>query len=195
MKGPFRYQNQFDAAPGSYKLTVVLSSGGDAFGKFEAPLQIDAYDGKKFTWRWRGFAHNVQPLTAVSAEMDAVLLEDRTPLIVKGMQVNPADGVPFQEVNNVILYSEVYEPLLKSENTPEGGRGLQGFRQDHEQRGVLHWRHAHGGFHSEGQSRDSVWTESAGEEVCRRAITVWYCRPWTPRKTRRGRETEFVLSD
>src|SRR5260370_3848517 len=27
-KVPYRYQNQFDAAPGTYKLTVVLSGGG-----------------------------------------------------------------------------------------------------------------------------------------------------------------------
>src|SRR6266849_6467782 len=48
-KTPYRYQNQFDAAPGAYKLTVVLSGGGDTFGKFEAPLQIDAYDGQHFS--------------------------------------------------------------------------------------------------------------------------------------------------
>src|SRR6266436_1151259 len=46
---PYRYQNQFDAVPGTYKLTVVLSGGGDTFGKFESPLQIDAYDGKHFS--------------------------------------------------------------------------------------------------------------------------------------------------
>ena len=45
-KEPYHYQNQFDAAPGEYKLTVVLSGGGDAFGKFETPLHIDPYDGK-----------------------------------------------------------------------------------------------------------------------------------------------------
>ena len=127
MKGPYRYQNQFDAAPGSYKLTVVLSSGGDAFGKFETPLQIDAYDGKKFTLGGVVLSTNVQPLTAVSAEMDAALLEDRTPLIVKGMQVNPAADYRFKKSDNVVLYSEVYEPLLKSENPPRVGAGYRVF--------------------------------------------------------------------
>ena len=47
-KTPYVYENQFDATPGTYKLTVVLSAGGDAFGKFEKPLQIDSYDGKHF---------------------------------------------------------------------------------------------------------------------------------------------------
>jgi hypothetical protein len=31
-KVPYRYQNQFDAAPGTYRLTVVLSGGGFRFG-------------------------------------------------------------------------------------------------------------------------------------------------------------------
>jgi len=33
--GTVSLRNQFDAAPGTYKLTVVLSAGGDTFGKFE----------------------------------------------------------------------------------------------------------------------------------------------------------------
>src|SRR5713101_3977016 len=48
-KSPYRYENQFDATPGTYRLTVVLSAGGDAFGKFESPLAIDPYDGKQFS--------------------------------------------------------------------------------------------------------------------------------------------------
>lgn len=126
-KGPYRYQNQFDAAPGNYKLTVVLSSGGDAFGKFEAPLQIDAYDGKKFTLGGVVLSTFLQPLTAVSTEVDAALLEDRTPLIIKGMQVNPAAEYRFHKTDNVVLYSEIYEPLLKSENPPRVGAGYSIF--------------------------------------------------------------------
>jgi VWFA-related protein len=122
-KGPYRYQNQFDAAPGNYKLTVVLSSGGDAFGKFETPLQIDPYDGKKFTLGGMVLSTFLQPLTAISTEVDAALLEDRTPLIVKGMQVNPAADYRFKKTDNVVLYSEIYEPLLKSENPPIVGAG------------------------------------------------------------------------
>src|SRR5437764_1112740 len=37
-KSPYRYENQFDATPGTYKLAVVLSACGDAFCKFEAPI-------------------------------------------------------------------------------------------------------------------------------------------------------------
>jgi len=122
-KAPYRYQNQFDAAPGSYKLTVVLSSGGDAFGKFETPLQIDAYDGKKFTLGGVVLSNNLQPLNAITTEVDAALLEDRTPLIIKGMQVTPAAEYRFKKTDNISLYSEIYEPLLKSENPPRVGAG------------------------------------------------------------------------
>jgi len=115
---PYRYQNQFDAAPGNYKLTVVLSSGGDAFGKFEAPLQIDPYDGKKFTLGGVVLSTFLQPVNAIPTEVDATLLEDRTPLIVRGMQVTPAADYRFKKTDNVVLYSEIYEPLLKSENPP-----------------------------------------------------------------------------
>jgi VWFA-related protein len=124
-KEPYRYQNQFELAPGNYKFTVVLSSGGDAFGKFETPLQIDAYDGKKFTLGGVVLSTFLQPLTAVSTEVDAALLEDRTPLIVKGMQVNPAADYRFKKTDNVVLYSEIYEPLLKSENPPVVGAGYR----------------------------------------------------------------------
>ena len=48
-KKPYSYENQFDAGAGDYKLTVVVSSGSDAFGKYESQLQIDPYDGKQFS--------------------------------------------------------------------------------------------------------------------------------------------------
>ena len=124
---PYRYQNQFDAAPGNYKLTVVLSSGGDGFGKFETPLQIDPYDGKEFTLGGVVLSTFLQPLTAVSTEVDAALLEDRTPLIVRGMQVTPRADYRFKRTDNVVLYSEIYEPLLKSENPPLVGAGYRIF--------------------------------------------------------------------
>jgi len=114
-KQPYRYQNQFDAAPGSYKLAVVLSSGGEGFAKFESPLQIDGYDGKKFTLGGVVLSTNLQKVDEIPTEVDATLLEDRTPLIIKGMQINPAANYQFRKTDNVTLYSELYEPLLKTD--------------------------------------------------------------------------------
>lgn len=117
-KQPYRYQNQFDAAPGAYKLSVVLSSGGDNFAKFEMPLKIDAYDGNKFTLGGVVLSKTVQSVDQISSDVDATLLEDRTPMIVKGMQITPAANYSFKQSDKVVIYSQVYEPLLKSDAPP-----------------------------------------------------------------------------
>jgi len=117
-KQPYRYQNQFDAAPGAYKLSVVLSSGGDSFAKFETPLKIDAYDGKKFTLGGVVLSKTIQPVDQIPADVDATLLEDRTPMIVKGMQITPAASYAFKQSDRVVIYSQVYEPLLKTDAPP-----------------------------------------------------------------------------
>jgi VWFA-related protein len=114
-KQPYRYQNQFDASPGTYKLSVVLSSGGEGFAKIERPLQIDAYDGEKFTLGGVVLSSSLQRVNEIPTEVDATLLEDRKPLIVKGMQINPAASYQFKKTDNVVLYSELYEPLLKTD--------------------------------------------------------------------------------
>jgi VWFA-related protein len=113
-KQPYRYQNQFDAAPGTYKFSVVLSSGGEGFAKMEQPLFIDAYDGNKFTLGGVVLSTSMQKVDQIPTEVDVTLLEDRKPLIVKGMQITPAASYQFKKGDNVVLYSELYEPLLKA---------------------------------------------------------------------------------
>src|SRR6202008_3312929 len=110
-KSPYKYQNQFDAAAGAYKLTVVLSAGGDTYGKFEAPLQIDAYDGKQFTLAGVALTNSATRVSDIPSGLDAQLLEDRTPLVVQGMQIVPSATNRFKKGDNVIMYTEIYEPL------------------------------------------------------------------------------------
>ena len=128
-KQPYHYQNQFDAVPGTYKLTVVLSAGGDAFGKFEKPLQIDPYDGKKITLGGVVLSTSVQRADAIPGDIDATLMEDRTPFVVKGMQINPSARYQFRKSDNVVLYSEVYEPLLRSDIPLKVAAGYRIFDQ------------------------------------------------------------------
>jgi VWFA-related protein len=118
-KQPYFYQNQFDAGSGDYKLTVVVSSGGDAFGKYESPLKIDPYDGKQFSLGGVVLTNSMQRLSDIPTSLDSVLLEDRTPLVVKGMQVNPSASNRFKKSETVAMYTEVYEPLLTSEKPPQ----------------------------------------------------------------------------
>jgi len=117
-KSPYHYENQFDATPGSYKLTVVLSAGGDAFGKFESPLAIDPYDGKHFNLSGVALTNSAQKLTDIPTSLDSALLEDRTPLVVKGMQIVPSGSNRFKHTDMVVLYTEIYEPLLTSATPP-----------------------------------------------------------------------------
>ncbi len=126
-KGPYRYQNQFDAGPGTYKLTVVLSSGGEGFAKLETPLKIDTYDGNRFMLGGVVLSTSAQRVDEIPTEMDATLLEDRKPLIVKGMQITPAANYQFKKTDSVTLYSELYEPLLKTEPTTKVATGYRIF--------------------------------------------------------------------
>ena len=126
-KHPYHYENQFDAAPGTYKLTVVFSAGGENFGRFETPLVIEPYDGKKFTLGGVVLSKNSSGWTRSLRTWMQRLLEDHTPLIVKGMQVTPAAGKQFKKTDNLVLYSELYAPLLKSETPPRVGAGYRIF--------------------------------------------------------------------
>jgi len=128
-KQPYHYQNQFDAIPGAYKLSVVLSSGGEGFAKMETPLQIDAYDGNKFMLGGVVLSSSVQRIDEIPTEVDATLLEDRKPLIVKGMQINPSASYQFKKGQSVTLYSELYEPLLKTDPTTKVVSGYRIFDQ------------------------------------------------------------------
>jgi hypothetical protein len=128
-KLPYHYENQFDTTPGSYRLTVVLSAGGDSFGKFESPLSIDAYDGKQFSLGGVVLSNSMQKLNSIPTSLDAVLLEDRTPLVVKGMQIIPSGSNSFKHTDNVALYTEIYEPLLTTDNPPVVGMGYTIFER------------------------------------------------------------------
>jgi len=128
-KLPYRYENQFDATPGTYRLTVVLSAGGDAFGKFESPLAIDPYDGKHFSLSGVALTNSPQRLNDIATGLDSVLLEDRTPLVVKGTQIVPSGSNRFKHTDNVVLYTEIYEPLLAAEKPPIVAMGYRIFER------------------------------------------------------------------
>jgi VWFA-related protein len=117
-KSPYHYTNEFDAAPGNYKLTVVLTSGGDAFGKFETPLTIDAFDGKHLTLGGVVLSNAMSKVSEMAQNMDAALMEDRKPLVAAGMQIFPSGSNRFKHTDNVVVYSEVYEPLLTTDKPP-----------------------------------------------------------------------------
>ncbi len=118
-KQPFRYENQFGVASGEYKLRVVFSSGNDTYGKLEIPIVIDPYHAQEFSLSGVALSNNIRPAAALSTDLDSQLLEDRTPLLVHGLQISPSASNHFKKTDTAAIYAEIYEPLLKGPSPPE----------------------------------------------------------------------------
>lgn len=115
---PMTYQNQFEIAPGTYKLAVVLNAGGKNFGKYEMPLAIEPFDGKMFTLSAITLSNDIEPAQALGGAIEADLLSDRAPLIVRDMQMVPSGSNHFKRTETVGLYAQVYDPNLAGPNPP-----------------------------------------------------------------------------
>lgn len=120
-KGAFNYQGTFNVAPGSYTLKLVLSAGGQKFGKYVAPLVVEPFSGDALTLGGPALGEKFAPVSQLTADMDAALLEDRTPLVVKGLQFVPAASYNFAKGDQPVVYLEVYDPALKASSPPRVG--------------------------------------------------------------------------
>ena len=118
-KRPFHYENQFGIASGKYNLKVVFSSGNESFGKIESPLTIDPYGEKQFSISDVALSNSVVRAADLSDNLDSLLLEDRTPLLVQGLQISPSATNHFKKTDSAAIYAEIYEPLLKNPSPPE----------------------------------------------------------------------------
>jgi VWFA-related protein len=115
---PYHYENQFDIASGKYNLKVVFSSGGDSFGKVEAPLNVEPYDGKTFMISGLALSMKYGPAATMGGALDSALIEDRTPLITHGVQIIPSGTNEFKKGQTPVVFMEIYEPLELREPPP-----------------------------------------------------------------------------
>jgi VWFA-related protein len=115
-ESPMHYENQFTLAPGQYKLTVVLSGGGQNFGKYETPLVVDPYDGKTFTLSGVALSNDFAKLADLGGALDADLLADRTPLVFKDVEIIPSGSDRFKKTDKVALFAQIYDPHLQDQN-------------------------------------------------------------------------------
>ena len=120
-KQPLHYENLFDLASGQYSLRVVFSSGNESFGKVTVPLIIDPYDGKKLSLSAVALSNEVRSASDLAAGLDAALLEDRKPLIVRGMHIIPSGSNHFKRTDSAAVYLELYAPALLGPNPPQIG--------------------------------------------------------------------------
>jgi VWFA-related protein len=118
-KQPYHYENQFGIASGEYKLKVVFSSGNESFGKLEAALAIDPYRDQDFSMSGVALSNTIRRASDLSTELDSQLLEDRTPLLVEGLQISPSASNHFKKTDTAAIYTEIYEPLLKNPSPPQ----------------------------------------------------------------------------
>jgi hypothetical protein len=116
LKQPYHYENQFDIASGNYTVKVVFSAGGENYGKIEKPLVIEPFDGKQFALS--GLALGELKKTENDGSLDAVLIEDKVPLVALGVQDIPAGQYSFKATDPIGAYMEIYEPGLTEEKPP-----------------------------------------------------------------------------
>ena len=120
-QGLFDYQNSFRIAPGSYTLTLVLSAGGEKFGKYVLPLVVEPFSGNGLSLGGPALGEKFLPISQLTANMHAALLEGRKPLMFKGMELVPSTTCRFARSAQPVAYVEVYDPALKSSPPPRVG--------------------------------------------------------------------------
>ncbi len=111
---PMHYENQFDIGSGDYTLKVVFTSGGAGFGKLENPLKIEPYDTDQFSMSALALSASFHKLDNQS-NLDAELIEGKTPLVSNGIQFVPAAGKRFKTSDTVAVYFEIYEPAIETQ--------------------------------------------------------------------------------
>ena len=119
---PLHYENQFDIASGTYTLKIVFSAGGDSFGKLEMPLVVAAYQTNEFGVSGVALSKESRPATDITLGLDALLIDDQTPLIANGKRIIPFGSNRFKKTDPAGFYFEIYEPLLAAagaQNSPE----------------------------------------------------------------------------
>jgi VWFA-related protein len=120
---PYHYENQFYIASGQYALKVAVNTG-DKYGKFEVPLVVDPYDKSQFSMSGLALSKEFHKVSDMSQNLDAELLQDRTPLVTQGLQIVPSGGNTFKKSERAAIYLEVYEPLLAEDKTAKVGLKL-----------------------------------------------------------------------
>jgi hypothetical protein len=136
-KGSFDYQNTFKIAPGSYTLKLVLSAGGEKFGKYEVPFYVQPFNGSTLSLAGPALGDKYVPVSQLGVQMDEALMEDRAPLVFKDMELVRSTSYRFAKGTMPAVYLEIYDPALKDKakkDAPVVGVGFKIFdRKSHKQ--------------------------------------------------------------
>ena len=111
---PYHYEKQFEVAPGEYHLKVAFATDDKHFGKLDTPLVVDKHGANDFGVSSIVLGKSFTRLSSANTGLDALLLEDQVPLVYGNMQIIPAANTTFSRSQKLVLYAEIYEPLLAS---------------------------------------------------------------------------------
>lgn len=109
-KRALHYEYQFDLPPGEYKLRIAFSAGEQYFGKAEAPLTIDPWDGRSFAMSPLALAKESRKVADLASALDDFLLQDRRPLMARSFQIVPSGSNRFRSDQPCYWYAEIYAP-------------------------------------------------------------------------------------
>ena len=121
LESPFIYTNTFDIVPGKYNLKVVASLGERKFAKAEAPLNVEPYTGQEFGLSSLVMSDKFQSVSELAENLDTALLEERSPLVAKGVEFTPSPSSNFSRDKKLAMYLEVYEPEPFANGFPRVG--------------------------------------------------------------------------
>jgi VWFA-related protein len=122
---PYRYERQFRLPAGRYNVRVAFGSGGENFGKAEAPLTIDPWDGQRLTLSAIALARGAHKVPDLTSDLDPSLLEGHKDLIAKSIEVYPSGSNNFRDSEPCIGYLEIQDPLLAGPNPPSYSIGVR----------------------------------------------------------------------
>lgn len=123
---PYRYENQFDIAPGRYTLAVALASGTDSFAKIEAPLVIAPLGAGEFGLSSLALVREFRAANNQTSGLDEFLIDDRKKFLTDGGEAVPAGSSKLKKSGIAGIFVEIYQPLLATPETAANlGMGLQ----------------------------------------------------------------------
>ena len=120
-KQPYRYERQFRLPSGRYNVRVAFGSGQQNFGKVEAPLKLDAWDGQRLALSGIALAGEARKVSDLTSDLDPSLLEGHKDLIAKSTEILPSGSNRFRRSAPCFGYLEIYDPLLAGSNPPTFG--------------------------------------------------------------------------
>ena len=115
---PTRYETQLEMGSGEYDLRVVISDG-EKFGRAEAHLSIEKYDGKDLALSSVVLCKRFRDAHVAAVEAAAANFAPQyVPMVSKGIRVTPAGDTNFKSGEPLIPYFEIYAPQIGVEPAP-----------------------------------------------------------------------------